>query len=1038
MKSIFFPGDIGKLLIGCPIESLPIAAGFFIKNFGEIGFPLHPLLISHLKSTYHNEKLKSEPCEIPSKDLEMANPAWNAALNDLFNYKVLPFLTFPGGDQPHYVLHKALIYEPGNVFNKSQLFDPTDSSTFGILLVQLPSRFTGGQLQVQYSDEEGSYDFGETDSAPYTMHYVSTFTEVEVNIANIRTGSRVMLVYHIRIAPNSRYPSKLKAPYLLSDILSKGHHPQGYHLVLEGDYGKDTHLNDLVGLDKRYLDIIRRANSLLPEEKKLEICVVRVKKLVESSKGDHHHYYRHYNSSDEESDWECDKEEILLKEWSFEDNRTFTLGQFMDLHLEKALNTSPDVWGDAYYADDDDDTKTEKWQRHLLVFWLKSEEYSFYFSHIPPQHLSSVIHVFLDSNYPPEKLQQVKQTLQPFFQSYINNIVSMDKALQEKEFIDHIAICLNFDFLEPALDLIRISISNVNFSDNILNQLSTMIQKREWKMIENQLRQCFAVVPFHGKAFHEYCRFAITIARDIPQSREFLNEIGTKRLSSSFNLRDIVFLKDAFVLLSWTNNIDSSMQPLLQNICFHLNTNIIIEVIQEACLYKLTLDNPYLYLLVKYRISWLQNIIKLGKPIKNWSVPTVSFYEYPQIEQWMKAPYETMTIKGFTSIKDARNVESELRVLPHISTRLSGKGQASTIIVSKNANYFEKISSEYENLGFELKEWNELFEAKTIFNEFDLPIKMSPVGEIVHYLREKHKDNISSYFSQTAVEVTPPQPNGKAYGLIVEVSSNQTTNQRIQHFTLTRPSHSAPLEIPSNQNDNITLKRKHNPSGIEQNIQQNAIYPNKLQSNIPPNKEHTIPLNHQQNTIPFNHPQNTISNPQQNNVPPNHKPIPQNTIPHQQNIIPHQNIIPNQQNIFPPQNILPNQQNIFPPQNILPNQQNIFHNQNPPTWGRHLTPTPPFSVLNPPQHSMMSQPGMYQVPQFVPMQNQLRPLPPQLPPLMQFTNPLAAQNQPTFPNPQQLTNQQGTNQQVATNQVQSNTSQDDDPQRKKRKILIVD
>mmetsp|Transcript_2788 Transcript_2788/g.4101 ORF Transcript_2788/g.4101 Transcript_2788/m.4101 type:complete len:157 (+) Transcript_2788:304-774(+) len=76
----------------------------------------------------------------------------------------------------------------------------------GSLLIQLPSKFSGGELTIYNpaaedddQDEEESFKFtlGAGEEAAYSCHFACRFSDCEYEMAKLRSGSRVLLRYSL-------------------------------------------------------------------------------------------------------------------------------------------------------------------------------------------------------------------------------------------------------------------------------------------------------------------------------------------------------------------------------------------------------------------------------------------------------------------------------------------------------------------------------------------------------------------------------------------------------------------------------------------------------------------------------------------------------------------------------------------------------------------------------------------------------------------------------------------------------------------------
>ncbi|KAG4073583.1 hypothetical protein HA402_000807 [Bradysia odoriphaga] len=109
-------------------------------------------------------------------------------------------------------LHKLLLYQPGS-FLKRLCDSEMDENMFGTLVVQLPSKFKGGQLVVRHEGRTKIFDFssmaGSTNNT-FSTFFAAFYRDCEHEILPITEGYRLCLMYNL-IAIKTDIPTAPKS-----------------------------------------------------------------------------------------------------------------------------------------------------------------------------------------------------------------------------------------------------------------------------------------------------------------------------------------------------------------------------------------------------------------------------------------------------------------------------------------------------------------------------------------------------------------------------------------------------------------------------------------------------------------------------------------------------------------------------------------------------------------------------------------------------------------------------------------------------------
>jgi len=236
---------IGNVCSEGPAFQLPAIAGLTVQGVGQISMPLCGFQARQLvrmaqkpeNSPLHNKKRQSNPnlllgvcgnnCDtVLSADafqivndsslssginhnnnssmvVGIENPAWSKALDSLMVQACtelgIPLVANGANAQLDKLL---LIGAEGGSYHTS----PTSINCrqqragvapFATLMVQLPSRFTGGTCVVSNDMETQDFQLGEEAERPYACHYVVHYADCDCEIRDITSGQCMMLVYSL-------------------------------------------------------------------------------------------------------------------------------------------------------------------------------------------------------------------------------------------------------------------------------------------------------------------------------------------------------------------------------------------------------------------------------------------------------------------------------------------------------------------------------------------------------------------------------------------------------------------------------------------------------------------------------------------------------------------------------------------------------------------------------------------------------------------------------------------------------------------------
>jgi hypothetical protein len=186
---------------------MPSMPGLEINNFGLIQLPLADPQASELikmceqapfgrnLETVLDTKVR-DSFQLEPKHLKINNPKWNLNLNGLVK-RVAQKLACPFNISA--ILYKMLVYKEGGHFDKHRDTEK-ETGMFGTLVIQLPSRHTGGQLIVYENEGEGKMecDFGQKEGKnEFDVYFAAHFADCEHELLPVTSGYRLVLVYSL-------------------------------------------------------------------------------------------------------------------------------------------------------------------------------------------------------------------------------------------------------------------------------------------------------------------------------------------------------------------------------------------------------------------------------------------------------------------------------------------------------------------------------------------------------------------------------------------------------------------------------------------------------------------------------------------------------------------------------------------------------------------------------------------------------------------------------------------------------------------------
>ena len=283
--------------IGLPMPDM------MIEGVGEISMPLLQFQADAIKAVGQKapygkgsetivDRCVRDSTQVDAAKVKFLNPAWKSEINRLVS-RVCVDLGI-NGQNVRAELYKVLLYEVGGHFKPHTDTEKTDGM-FGTLIVQFPSRFTGGEFLAKHQGITKVIDMGSADESCRTSHYYAAhYADCEHEIREIKAGIRLAAVYSLSWtrptglpAPPSAEPVKrlLRNLPLVGDVC--------LGVLLQHQYSRASlsalGLKALKGVDRNFAGLLLATSAALAQQSPPDELVLHIAKAIRaesSSDGD--------------------------------------------------------------------------------------------------------------------------------------------------------------------------------------------------------------------------------------------------------------------------------------------------------------------------------------------------------------------------------------------------------------------------------------------------------------------------------------------------------------------------------------------------------------------------------------------------------------------------------------------------------------------------------------------------------------------------------------------------------------------------------
>jgi hypothetical protein len=454
----------------------PIELGLLVKDFGDIAFPLTEPRAEELMATFTNASAPNS-IEIDSDRIEITNNLFKKVLTKLLHAVCNKFKC---ESKIIFKLSKMILSKKDHATSK-QMPQAKNEKAFATALIQLPSIFTGGCLNVYDCDDIRSFDFGSSkDRAFNSINYAAFFNSLEYELAEISSGYRTFLVYELigdeAYVNISEFEAKMHRQL---GLLNEIEYPMS--MFLDWDYTseelKAKGVEGLKDLDLIRYKLLKEASDRLPN-KQLKFFIIEASLDVKYIKVDE-------NQEDEfdifprEFSGELGQElkieniyastgELYINNSSSYEAETWLIQNVINPNTKANKTdrvTNAKYWGDAVDEIDFIEGEGSKiFRKHFLTFWPSENEVKIFLrkdlkfcaSHVLEAEYGCKIKEFIELM---KKTPGVRTRINVEFDYLINKMLAAllahgDLALTQ-DFIANIMVELKPENCDYLADLIK-------------------------------------------------------------------------------------------------------------------------------------------------------------------------------------------------------------------------------------------------------------------------------------------------------------------------------------------------------------------------------------------------------------------------------------------------------------------------------------------------------------------------------------------------------------------------------------------------------
>ncbi|KAL9657156.1 hypothetical protein ABK040_015862 [Willaertia magna] len=264
--------------------------------------------------------------QLNPNQFRITNPEWPTLMNSLVSSKVKSGLGIQETKSITYSLYKLLLYEEGCHFAFHRDTEK-EKGMFGTLVIQLPSKYEGGDVIVQHQQKEHKFSFAS--EAQFKPAFFSFYADCRHQVCPITKGYRICLIYNlIYLGRVDSIPKVINQETIIDNLLklfrnwNETSHPSKVVYLLKHKYSKfGLNFDGLKGHDSNVVAMLLNARE---KEKLFDVHLVL---FTKHESGGAYGY-----DSDEYEAGEVNDIDYKLSNWIAYDN---TIVSFPEVEIEE-------------------------------------------------------------------------------------------------------------------------------------------------------------------------------------------------------------------------------------------------------------------------------------------------------------------------------------------------------------------------------------------------------------------------------------------------------------------------------------------------------------------------------------------------------------------------------------------------------------------------------------------------------------------------------------------------------------------------------
>eukprot|EP01124_Arcella_intermedia_P018174 TRINITY_DN25144_c0_g1_i1.p1 TRINITY_DN25144_c0_g1~~TRINITY_DN25144_c0_g1_i1.p1 ORF type:complete len:671 (-),score=185.01 TRINITY_DN25144_c0_g1_i1:48-2060(-) len=261
--------------VGGGADFLPALPGLLIHGIGRVGLPLDG--DTALKIAKASRLQQDNVWELESSQFQLINPDWEPSIHKFLNEQVSPgiFQTEKKKKKKTDNINIISIHSYSALLlgaGTHKIHQVEDGNVFATLLLSFPSFCSGGEVTVEFNNEENVYDFGQKEgTSEFKHHYVAFINNMKIKSTTITSGYRFVLQYNLscnyKICPSEI--QKQNCIKELSNLFNQWENSFSQYTIylLRGQYEsskiKEHGINVLEGRDRQIAFSIHQSNELI-------------------------------------------------------------------------------------------------------------------------------------------------------------------------------------------------------------------------------------------------------------------------------------------------------------------------------------------------------------------------------------------------------------------------------------------------------------------------------------------------------------------------------------------------------------------------------------------------------------------------------------------------------------------------------------------------------------------------------------------------------------------------------------------------------